>query len=201
MENQQTKSLLNLIIYGAPGGGKGTQSSLLIEKYRLKHLSTGEILRNEIAENTPLGKIANDYISNGQLVPDDLVIKIIDNVLNNIDFERYNGIIFDGFPRTVAQAKALEDLFEQRKMNLDVLINLDVEEEELINRLLLRGQTSGRSDDNFHTIKTRLKTYKEQTLPVSEFYKELNKYVKIDGIGTIDEIFERIKKVIEKIKN
>lgn len=201
MENKQTKSLLNLIIYGAPGGGKGTQSSLLIDEYKLKHLSTGDILRNEIAKNTSLGKIANGYISNGELVPDDLVIKIIDSILGNIDFDQYNGIVFDGFPRTVAQAEALEKLFEEHKMTVDVLIDLDTDEEELINRLLLRGKTSGRSDDNLQTIKTRLETYKEQTMPVSKYYKDKNRYTKVQGVGTIDEIFERIKEVIEKIKN
>ncbi len=187
----------NVIICGAPGSGKGTQSDLIIKKYNLKHFSTGDLLRKEIADGTELGKSANTYISAGQLVPDDVIIGMIANKLDSLDKTTVKGIILDGFPRTLAQAEALEKMLEERGEQTDVLIDLDVKEEELINRLLLRGQTSGRSDDNLETIQKRLNVYYNQTRPVSEYYKAKGKYAAIHGMGTIEEIFGRISEVLD----
>ncbi len=190
--------MLNLIIYGAPGSGKGTQSDLIIKKYNLNHFSTGDILRKEIVDNTELGQYANSFISKGQLVPDDVVIGMIANKIDSLDKDKNNGIIFDGFPRTVNQAVALEEMLKVRNLKTDLLIELIVEEEELINRLLLRGQISGRSDDNLETIKARLDVYENQTKPVTAYYEKLGKYKGVQGTGSIEEIFERITQVIEQ---
>ena len=186
----------NIIICGAPGSGKGTQSELIIKKYNLKHISTGDLLRKEIADGTELGQNANKFISVGQLVPDDVIIGMIANKLDTMDKNAVNGIILDGFPRTLAQAEALEKMLEERGEQTEVLVDLDVKEDELINRLLMRGQTSGRSDDNLETIQKRLNVYHSQTKPVSEFYKNKGKYAAIHGMGTIEEIFERIASVL-----
>ncbi|MGC3978325.1 MAG: adenylate kinase [Paludibacteraceae bacterium] len=187
----------NIIIYGAPGSGKGTQSELIIRKYKLKHISTGDLLRKEIADDTALGKDANKYISVGQLVPDDVIIGMIAHKLDTLNKNEVNGIILDGFPRTLAQAEVLEEMLEQRGEQTEVLVDLDVKEEELVHRLLMRGQTSGRSDDNLETIQKRLNVYHSQTKPVSEFYKKKGKYAPIHGMGTIEEIFERISSVLD----
>ena len=159
----------NVIICGAPGSGKGTQSDLIIKKYNLKHISTGDLLRKEIADGTELGKNAQQYISAGQLVPDDVIIGIIAHKLDTLNKEEIKGIILDGFPRTLAQAEALEKMLEDRGEETEVLVDLNVDEEELINRLLIRGKTSGRSDDNLETIQKRLNVYHSQTKPVSEY--------------------------------
>jgi len=181
---------------GAPGCGKGTQSALLVDKYKLKHLSTGEILRAEIDSKSEIGVLADSYISQGNLVPDEMIIKIL---LQNIDKEADNvkGFIFDGFPRTVEQAQALENAFKVRKNEIAFLIDIQVETKELITRLLKRGEISGRSDDNLDTIKKRLQVYETKTAPVNDFYKNLNKYHAVNGIGEINEIFGRISQVID----
>lgn len=188
----------NVIIYGAPGSGKGTQSELIIKKYNLRHFSTGDLLRKEIAEGTELGEKAHQYISVGQLVPDDLIIGMIAHKLDTLNKTEINGIILDGFPRTLAQAEALDKMLELRGEQTEILIDLDVKEEELIDRLVKRGQTSGRSDDNLETIQKRLHVYHSQTKPVSEYYKSKGKYIAIQGTGSIEEIFERIEKALDK---
>lgn len=183
--------MLNVIIFGAPGCGKGTQSALIIEKFGLKHFSTGELLRKEIEAKTALGLEADKYISKGNLMPDEMMIELITNGIQNLDAD-CKGIIFDGFPRTVKQAEELERLMNDLGKPTTVLIDLQVPNRELINRLLMRGKTSGRSDDNLETIKKRLDVYATKTTPVNEFYQSLNKYAAIDGVGTVEEVFGRI---------
>lgn len=188
--------MLNIIICGAPGCGKGTQSDLIVKNYKLKHLSTGDLLRKEIAAKSDLGQIAESYISKGNLVPDNMIIDILSKQIEN-QARDSKGIILDGFPRTVAQAEALETMLKKMDKEISVLIDLQVDENELINRLLTRGETSGRSDDNSGTIQKRLEVYHHKTAPVNDFYKNLDKYVSIDGMGTIDQIFKRISSVID----
>lgn len=191
--------MLNVIICGAPGCGKGTQSAMIVEKYKLKHLSTGDLLRHEIYNKTELGMLADAYISKGNLVPDQMIIDVL---VQEIDAEDDNneGIILDGFPRTLAQAEALEEMLNKRGRETTVLLDLQVENRELISRLLKRGETSGRSDDNLETIKKRLEVYQLKTAPVSDYYKSIAKYSAIDGMGSVDEIFERISTELESKK-
>ena len=188
--------MLNIIICGAPGCGKGTQSDLIVKKYSLTHLSTGDLLRKEITEKSELGQTAESYISKGTLVPDKMIIDILSNHIEN-QAKDSNGIILDGFPRTVAQAEALEIKLNEMNKEISVLIDVKVDENELIKRLLMRGQTSGRSDDNLETIKKRLDVYHTLTEPVNEFYKNSGKYISVDGMGTIAEIFDRISSTID----
>ena len=188
--------MLNIIICGAPGCGKGTQSDLIVEKYGLKHLSTGDLLRNEIAKKSALGIEAESYISKGNLVPDKMIFDILSNAIAE-QTKGSKGIILDGFPRNVAQAEALEELMKKLNKETTVLLDLNVDDEELIKRLLIRGETSGRCDDNLETIKKRLEVYVSKTAPVSDFYKNKNKYAAINGMGTVDEIFGRISTVID----
>ena len=161
--------MLNIVIFGAPGSGKGTQSAKLVEKYGLKHLSTGDILRNEIEANTELGKLADSYMSKGHLVPDRLVIDILDSLIGKHNDAR--GFIFDGFPRTLAQGEALGAMLKKHDEDINAVLSLEVEEEKLIDRLLKRGQVSGRTDDNRETIESRLKVYHLQTEPLKGFYR------------------------------
>ena len=191
--------MINLVVFGAPGSGKGTQSARLIDKYGLYHISTGDVLRKQIAQGTELGKIADSYISKGQLIPDDLMIEILTDELEK-NQATSKGVIFDGFPRTIAQAKALNSMLEKRGTGVHAVIGLEVEDEELIDRLLKRGKESGRSDDNMEAITERLKVYHTQTSPLREFYKNEGKYHHILGHGSIDDIFKRITDSLGEIK-
>ena len=189
--------MLNIVIFGAPGSGKGTQSDKLIEHYNLFHISTGDVLRDNIRRGTDLGKTAKGYIDQGQLVPDELIIDILAQVLNDNKDKTGEGVIFDGFPRTIPQAEALEQLLADRGTQIDAVVGLEVPEEELIKRILLRGQMSGRSDDNEDTARKRLETYHNQTSPLKAYYEEQGKYRAINGLGSIDGIFELIKEALD----
>jgi adenylate kinase len=188
--------MFNLILFGPPGSGKGTQSEKLITKYGLKHLSTGDLLRSEIAQQTPLGMEAKKIMDKGQLVPDEVVIGMISSALDaNPDAK---GFLFDGFPRTAAQAEALDKLLELKNTSIGVMLALEVSEEELVKRLLKRGQTSSRSDDtNENVIRERIAVYHSKTAAVADYYKAFDKVVFLKGEGTIEEIFERISKEID----
>lgn len=186
--------MLNVVIFGPPGSGKGTQSEQIIDYFGLGHISTGDILRAEIKEGTELGKIAASFIDRGELVPDSTIIGMLENKLNTLKSSK--GVIFDGFPRTVAQAQALKEMLAKRGESIDVMLNLEVERQELIARLLKRGETSGRSDDNLETIEKRIAVYETQTAPVMDFYKAEGSYHGIQGVGSVAEIFERIKEAI-----
>lgn len=190
--------MLNLVIFGAPGSGKGTQSEKLIEKYGLHHISTGEVLRDHIARGTELGKIADGYISNGQLIPDALMIKVLEEVLDTNPEKTTAGVIFDGFPRTIDQAKALKDMLAKRGSKVHAVIGLEVDEDELVNRMLQRGKETGRADDNLDTIKNRLKVYHSQTQPLRDYYINEGKYHAINGNGSVDNIFNDIHKSLKE---
>ncbi len=180
--------MLNIVLFGPPGAGKGTQSAKLKEKYGLIHLSTGDMLRAEIAAATELGLKAKSLMDKGELVPDEVVIGMIENQLKQNSHA--NGFIFDGFPRTVNQAEALDALLDTYKTPVTCMLALDVNEQELTDRLLLRGETSGRPDDsNEELIRVRIKEYLSKTAPVAGYYSQKGKYKPINGVGTIDEIF------------
>ena len=191
--------MLNIVIFGAPGSGKGTQSENLIKHYELFHISTGDVLRDHIRRGTELGKTAKQYIDQGQLIPDELMISILAQVIDDNKKKTKKGVIFDGFPRTIPQAEALETLLNERGTSVSAVVGLEVPEEELIDRLVKRGQMSGRSDDNEETIKKRLDVYHNQTSPLQAFYQEKGLYKAIKGIGTIEGIFEDIKAAIDSI--
>ncbi|MBX3256599.1 MAG: adenylate kinase [Chitinophagaceae bacterium] len=191
--------MFNLILFGPPGSGKGTQSEKLIAKYGLKHLSTGDLLRSEIASQTPLGLEAKNFMDKGQLVPDEVVIGMISSALDNNP--EANGFLFDGFPRTEAQAEALDKLLKLKKTAIHLLLALDVSEEELVKRLLGRGKTSGRSDDtNEEVIRARIVEYHKKTSPVADYYAKFDKVKHVKGEGTIDEIFEALCEQVEMKK-
>jgi adenylate kinase len=188
--------MFNLILFGPPGSGKGTQSEKLIAKYGLKHLSTGDLLRHEISHQTPLGKEAQNFMDKGQLVPDEVVIGMISSALD--ENPEAKGFLFDGFPRTPAQAKALDNLLELKEAPIAAMLALDVSEEELVKRLLKRGETSGRSDDNNESvIRARIVEYHNKTAVVADYYRQFDKVVMIKGEGSVEEIFERLCKEID----
>ena len=188
----------NIVIFGAPGAGKGTQSDKLIEKYGLGHISTGDVLRNEIKNGTELGQTAKGYIDNGQLIPDDLMVTILASVYDGFGKE-HAGVIFDGFPRTIPQADALKKMLAERGHQVAAMIELSVPEDELMARLLNRGKLTGRSDDNEETIKKRLDVYHNQTAPLIDWYENEGIHHHVEGLGTVDEIFGRICAVVDAL--
>lgn len=193
------KTMRNVVIFGAPGSGKGTQSERIINRYGFHHISTGDVLRSHIKRGTELGTIADGYISKGQLIPDDLMVKILADVLDNEVAPEATGVIFDGFPRTVPQAEALEKMLAERGRKVDVVVGLETDDEELTQRLLKRGLESGRSDDNIETIRKRLDVYHTQTSPLRDYYNARGSYRRIEGKGHPDSIFEDIAKHIDAI--
>jgi len=189
--------MFNLILFGPPGSGKGTQSERLIAKYGLKHLSTGDLLRNEIAGQTPLGMAVKNLMAEGKLVPDEIVIEMIDAAIENNT--SVNGFLFDGFPRTTAQAEALDKLLAQKRTEIAIVLALQVSQEELIKRLLNRGRTSTRSDDvNEEVIASRIAEYEKKTAAVAEHYEKFGKVEYVKGEGDVDDIFEMLCKEVDE---
>jgi len=189
--------MLNVVIFGAPGSGKGTQSELIIAKYGLHHISTGEILREEMEKQTELGIEAAKYIEKGQLVPDEITIRILKDILEN--HPKTKGFIFDGFPRTLAQGEALDKMLKEKGIDITIVLNLSVDEEELVQRLLKRKETGGRCDDEDKIIKNRLAVYREQTEPLKEYYRKRGKLFSVKGSGTIEDIFENIADALDRL--
>ena len=190
--------MLNIILFGAPGCGKGTQAKRLAEHYDLYHISTGEVIRSEIARGTELGKSMEGYISRGELAPDSIVVEMVrDYMRTHAD----KGCIFDGFPRTTAQAEAFDAMLAEDGLSVTVMIYMDVPEEELVKRILLRGKDSGRADDaSEDVIRNRIAVYREQTEVVAEHYAKQDKYVSVNGVGTLEEVFDRICAAIDAHK-
>tara|TARA_B100000809_G_C15087324_1_gene511933 strand:- start:295 stop:879 length:585 start_codon:yes stop_codon:yes gene_type:complete len=191
--------MLNIVLFGPPGAGKGTQAEKLVSKYNLVHLSTGDIFRANIKGETELGKLAKSYMDGGNLVPDEVTIKMLESEVDKNP--KAEGFIFDGFPRTTPQAEALESFLKGKSTAISVMLALDVAEQELIKRLLLRGKDSGRADDaNEEVIAKRIRVYNDQTAVVADFYSAQNKFEKIDGIGSVEEIFDRLSFAIDNHK-
>lgn len=188
--------MLNIVIFGAPGSGKGTQSELIAERYHLVHLSTGDMLRDEIARGTKIGQYADALISKGNFVSDELIVEMITAKIEEHK-DSCSGFIFDGFPRTVAQARALDNMLAVYNERLTLMLDLRVDESLLVDRLLKRGAQSHRADDNLDVIKKRIQIYHEKTMPVIEFYKSNGRYIAIEGCTTIDDYFQRIAQLIE----
>jgi adenylate kinase len=183
--------MFNIVLFGAPGTGKGTQSEKLIEKYGFIHLSTGNLLRDEISRNTPLGIEAKSLMDKGQLVPDSVVVGMISSAIDANPSAK--GFLFDGFPRTVAQAEALDGLLSLKAQKIDLVLALEVEENELVKRILKRGETSGRTDDqNENLIRSRFKEYQDKTAPVGDYYSNQEKKITVQGVGSVDNIFENL---------
>ena len=189
----------NIVLFGAPGAGKGTQAVKLVEKYGFNHISTGQVIRNEIAAQTPAGKQVEECIARGEFAPDDLVIAIVKNFMAT--HQDVEGSIFDGFPRNTYQAEQFDLLMNEWDSEVDVMLSLEVPEDELVERLLLRGKDSGRADDaNEEVIRNRIRIYNEQTAPVADYYAAQGKHIAIDGTGSIEEIFARLCKAVDALK-
>ena len=197
-QDKQHINMKNIVIFGAPGSGKGTQSDMLTGRYGLEHISTGDVLRSEIKRGTALGLTAQQYIDQGQLIPDELMVSILASVYDGFG-RGHKGVIFDGFPRTIPQAEALKAMLAERGDKVAAMIELDVPEDELMKRLLLRGQMSGRADDNEETIKKRLEVYHRQTQPLIEWYGREGLHHHIDGLGGLDRIFGDICAVVDAL--
>lgn len=190
--------MIHLILFGPPGSGKGTQAESLVDHYGLTHISTGDLFRYEMSNNTPLGQKAKEYMAAGELVPDEVTIGMLRNKVNSVSETK--GFIFDGFPRTVAQAEALDKFLAEKGEEITGLVALDVHEEEIVQRILLRGKTSGRPDDNDPSIiRNRIEVYKSETTPVSDHYHRIGKAHTVQGIGSLDEIFQRLTGVIDSL--
>lgn len=190
--------MLNIVLFGPPGAGKGTQSEKIIDQYQLTHISTGDLFRKHLSHGTELGLLAKTYMDEGNLVPDDVVIQMVE--LKIIEDRESRGVIFDGFPRTVNQANALDNMLEKSGQTISGMILLEVEEDELRKRILLRGQSSGRSDDqDLEKINNRIRVYQAETLPVANYYQGQGKLYKVHGIGSIDDIFRGICSVLDKL--
>lgn len=192
--------MLNIILFGPPGSGKGTQAMKLKEKYNLAHISTGDIFRAVIATPSDLGNELRSYMDQGQLVPDELTFRVLASYIDGHDLLKSGGIIFDGFPRTIPQANALDRFFTERNSNITIVLSLLVQEEEVVQRLLLRGQTSGRTDDNNEVvIRKRMQVYRDQTLPLAAYYSDQHKFIELKGQGTVDEVFELLCREIDHL--
>lgn len=190
--------MLNIVLFGAPGCGKGTQAARLKEKYGINHVSTGEVIRSEIARKTDLGRSMESYIQSGRLAPDSLVIDIVARYVE--EHRDCAGNIFDGFPRTTVQAEEFDRILARHGLKVDVMIYMDVPEEELVRRILLRGKESGRADDaSEEVIRNRIEVYRAQTAVVADYYASHGKYAAVNGIGTMDEVFDRISTVIDAL--
>lgn len=189
------RNMLNIILCGAPGGGKGTQSQFIVEKYGLKHLSTGEVLRAEIKSGTALGKEIDELISKGNLVPDNMMYGVIENYIANLP-QDCKGTIFDGYPRTVAQAEALTELLKKYNMEA-IMIDLLVDEQLLIQRLIERGKVSGRADDNLNTIRHRIAVYHNQTEPIAHYYLHQGNYFAVNGNQPVEDVFLQIQRIVD----
>ncbi len=197
LKEEKKDKMIDFILFGPPGAGKGTQAKILKDKLGLTYIATGDLFRHHIKNKTPLGQKAKAYIDKGDFVPDEITIDMIKEIISD---SKVKGIIFDGFPRTVRQAESLDKLMAEKGLIIDALIALDVPEERLIKRLLNRGETSGRTDDNEKTIKHRLDLYHQKTEPVKDYYKKQNKYHEVNGVGDIDEVNQRLLDVINSIK-
>lgn len=192
--------MFNIVLFGPPGAGKGTQAAKLATEYNLTHLSTGDLLRAEMQGNSPLGQQVKSLIDRGELVPDATVITLIGEKLKSA--KNTDGFIFDGFPRTVEQAKSLDEMLANESLEIATMITLEVDEDELVARLLLRGKSSGRADDSdIAVIKNRIKVYNEQTAPVAEYYRSQGKHAAVSNMGTIDETFALIAAEIKRINS
>lgn len=190
--------MLNLVLFGGPGSGKGTQSARLMDDFGLFHISTGELLRDHINRGTELGKLADSYISKGNLIPDDLMISIIEHTLDE-EAQGKRGVIFDGFPRTLTQARSLDEMLKKRGSDIHAVVGLEVPDEELIKRILHRGEDSGRSDDNLEAARQRIDVYHNQTQPIRDYYKAQNKYIPINGEHKVEDVYKSIRNgVVEK---
>lgn len=188
--------MFNILIFGPPGSGKGTQAIRISEKYNIKHVSTGDILRSEVKQKSQLGLRAQSIMEKGELVPDELLIEILYSVIEKN--KQVAGFIFDGFPRTLVQAEELDQLMQRIEDSIDLVISLEVHDDEVIQRLLKRAEIEGRKDDNKETIENRLNVYKIQTSPLLDYYKQQNKLESIHGIGSIDDIFDKVCQVINR---